>query len=71
MTFEASRLDRCLFVLPRRIRLGVLAILIASTGACGPTTGDRELPEAARQSLARKKVDVQPRSPSKKATPGR
>ncbi|MHB1557175.1 MAG: hypothetical protein ACYC61_06830 [Isosphaeraceae bacterium] len=58
-------------MLARRIRLGVLAILIASAGACGPTSGDRELPKAAKQSLARKKVDVQPRSPSKKATPGR
>ncbi|HZW31757.1 MAG TPA: hypothetical protein VFF52_13675 [Isosphaeraceae bacterium] len=46
-----------------RIALGSGLILSALNWAgCGPSSGVQDLPEAARESLARKKVDVQPRS---------
>jgi hypothetical protein len=57
-------------VLAGRERLWIPALLIASIGGCGPANDEQKLPEAAKQALARKKVDVQPR-PSKKPTPGR
>jgi hypothetical protein len=68
MNSDSNRLARR--VLAHRRRRWIMALLIASVGGCGPATDERELPAEAKQALAKKKVDVQPR-PSKQATPRR